>query len=179
MGKTRIESYLLSFFPRLILMHKWGPIFYHYPVSMTDAEKQIQLFRRTSEVLSTVILINLYKIVYLVYRGFWVSFDQVGTGVTCPPISVFSAPFYPVWTLCLWWLVVGGCMCGIGVSEGVGCYCDPWCSYLNRFIPAPYYHCGRCTLIRCAITWDTHMQRWVEHTKVIAILLLTYPHVFK
>ena len=60
----------------------------------------------------------------------------------------------------------------------VGCYCDPWCAYLNRFSPAPSFHCGRCTLIRCAGTQDPHMQWWVARTKVIAILLLTYPHVF-
>ena len=33
------------------------------------------------------------KIVYLVYRGVLVSFSQGGTGVSCPPFSVFSAPF--------------------------------------------------------------------------------------
>ena len=60
-----------------------------------------------------------YKIVYSVYRGFLVSFAQRGTVVPCPPISIFLAPFYPVCLLCLWWLVVvGGCMCWMGLSAG-------------------------------------------------------------
>ena len=63
------------------------------------------------------------------------------------------------------------------MSEGVGCYFDPWCAYLNRFIHVPYSHCGRCTLIRCAGTRDPRMQWWVERTKAIAILILTYPHI--
>ena len=70
-------------------------------------------------------------------------------------------------------------MHGIGVSGGVVWLCDPWRDYLNRFSPAPSSHCGRCTLIWCAGTWDLSMQPWVEHTKVIAILLLTYLHVLE
>ena len=121
----------------------------------------------------------LNKIVYLVYRSFLVSFSHGGTGVPCPPFSVFSATFYPICPLCLWWLVVvGGCMRGIGVSAGVGWHCDPWHAYLNRFSPAPSSHCGLCTLIWCAGTRDPRIQRWVACTKVISILLLTYPHVF-
>ena len=34
------------------------------------------------------------KLVYLVYRGVLVSFDQGGTCVACPPFYVFSAPFF-------------------------------------------------------------------------------------
>ena len=34
----------------------------------------------------------LNKIFYLVYRSFIVSFAQRGTGVTCTPFSVLSAP---------------------------------------------------------------------------------------
>ena len=37
----------------------------------------------------------------------------------------------------------------------------------------------RCMLIRCAGTRDPRMQRWVAHTKVIELLLLSYPHVFE
>ena len=108
------------------------------------------------------------------------SFAQGGAGVPCPPFSVVSAPFYPICPLCLWWLVVvGGCMRGIGVSAGVGCYCDPWRAYLNRFSPAPSSHCGRCKLIRCTSTRDPHMRWWVTRIKVITILLLMYPHVFE
>ena len=43
----------------------------------------------------------------------------------------------------------------------------------------PSSHWGRCTLIRCAGTRNPVMQRWVARTKVIAILLLTYPHVLE
>ena len=108
------------------------------------------------------------------------SFAPRGAGLPCPPLSVFSAPFYSVCPLCLWWLVVvGGCMHGIGVSAGAGCYCDTWRAYLNRFSPAPSSQCRRCTLIGCAGTRDPRIQRWMAHNKVIAILLLTYPHVFE
>ena len=78
-------------------------------------------------------------------------------------------------------LVVGGGG-NMQVSEvlgGVGWLCDPWRDYLNRFSPATSSHWGRCTLIRCASTRDPRMQRWVARTKVIAILLLMYPHVFE
>ena len=96
-----------------------------------------------------------------------------------PPSMSSHSHFYLVCTLCLWWLVVvGGCMCGFGVSAGVGGYCDTWSAYLNSFSPAPSYHCGRCKMIRCAGTRDPCMQWWKARTKVIAILLLTYPHVF-
>ena len=60
----------------------------------------------------------------------------------------------------------------------VGCYCDPWRAYLERFIPAPSSHCGRCTLIRCAGTQDPCLQRCVARTRDITILLFKYPHVF-
>ena len=70
-------------------------------------------------------------------------------------------------------------MRGIGVLGGVGWLCEPWRTYLNRFISASSSHCDRCTLIRCAGNRDPRMQRWVARTKVIKILLLTYPHVFE
>ena len=68
---------------------------------------------------------------------------------------------------------------GLGWLRGDGGYRDPWRAYLNWSSPVPSSHCGRCTLTRCARTQDPHMQRWVARTKVIAILLLTYPHVFE
>ena len=49
----------------------------------------------------------------------------------------------------------------------------------NLAIPAPSSHWGRCTLVRCAGDQDPRMQRWLARTKVIAILLLTYPHVLE
>ena len=59
------------------------------------------------------------------------SFSQVGTCLPCPPFSVLSAPFFILSSCsacggCWWLVVVGGCMRGIGVLEGVGWYCDPW-----------------------------------------------------
>ena len=56
---------------------------------------------------------------------------------------------------------------------------EPWISYLQRLSPAPSSHCGRCTLIRCAVTRDPRMQQWLARNKVIAILLLAYPHVLE
>ena len=108
-------------------------------------------------------------------------FYQGGTGVPCPPLFAIVAPLYPASLRCTWWsVVVVFCMLGIRVAEGGGVgYSDPWRAYLNRLSSAPSSHLGCCTLIRCAGTRDTHMQRWVARTKVIIILLLTYPHVFE
>ena len=97
-----------------------------------------------------------------------------------PPYLSSRSHRCAVSSLCLWWLVVvGGCMHGIGELGGVGWFCEPWSAFLNRFSPAPSSHCGRCTLIRCAGTQDPRMKWWVTRTKVIAILLLTYLHVFE
>ena len=97
-----------------------------------------------------------------------------------PPSLSSRLPCFVVSPLCLWWLVVvGGCMRGIEVPGGVGWLCEPRRAYLKRFSPAPSSHWGRYTLIRCACTRDPRMQRWVVRTKVIAILLLTYPHVLE
>ena len=54
-----------------------------------------------------------------------------------------------------------------------------WCTYLKRLSQAPSSHCGRLTLILCASTLDPRMHRCVARTKVMANLLLTYPHVLK
>ena len=79
-----------------------------------------------------------------------------------------------------WWMtVMGRCIRGNEVSREVGWLGEPWHAYLKRLIPAPSSHWGRCTLIGCVGTRDPCMQRWVMRTKVIAILLLTYPHVLE
>ena len=52
-------------------------------------------------------------------------------------------------------------------------------AYLKRFSTAPYSHCGICMLILCAVTLEPQMHRCVAHTKVMAILLLTYSHVLE
>ena len=97
-----------------------------------------------------------------------------------PPSLSSWVHFYPICSLSLLWLVVvGRFMRGIGVSMGVDWYCDPWSAYLNWFSPAPSSHCGRCILIQCSGTWNPRKQRWVVRTKVVAILLLTYPHIFE
>ena len=107
-------------------------------------------------------------------------FFKGGQVYPVPPSLTSWRPCFVVSPLCLWRLVVVvGCMQGIEVSEGVGWLCEPWRAYLKRFSPAPSYHWGPCTLIRCAGTQDPRMQRWVARTKVIAILLLTYPHVLE
>ena len=112
---------------------------------------------------------------------FWFLLLKGGYMYPVPPYLSSRRQFLnPVCPLFLWWLVVvGGCMSWIGVSAVVGCYCDPCRAYLNRFSPAPLYHCVRCTLIRCAGTQDPPMQWWVAHTKVIEIPRLTYQHVFE
>ena len=59
------------------------------------------------------------KIVYLIYRCFFVYFSQGGTGVPCAPFLALVAPLYTVGLLCMWWsVVVVFCMMGIGVAEG-------------------------------------------------------------
>ena len=44
-------------------------------------------------VIIRILIYYLYIIVFLIYRGFWVSFAQGGTGVPCTPFSVFLDPF--------------------------------------------------------------------------------------
>ena len=96
-----------------------------------------------------------------------------------PSLST-QRPCVVVSPFCLWWLaVVNGCMRENEVSGGVGWLCDPWRAYLKRFSSVPSSHWGCCTLVRCAGTRDPCMQRWVARIKVIAILLLTYPHVLE
>ena len=52
-------------------------------------------------------------------------------------------------------------------------------AYLKRLIPSPTSHCGRWTLILCAGTLDPQMHRCVSRIKVMATLLLSYPHVLE
>ena len=108
-------------------------------------------------------------------------FSQGGKGLPCPPFLAVLAPFDPVSLRCMLCMVVVFIFrfLGLGWMRGDGAYSDPWCAYLNSLSPAPSSHCGRCTLIRCAGTRDPRMQQWLARTKVIAILLLTYPHVFE
>ena len=54
-----------------------------------------------------------------------------------------------------------------------------WSTYWKRFSPVPSSHCGRCTLIQCAVTLDPRMHHCVDCTKVTEILLLAYPHVLE
>ena len=70
--------------------------------------------------------------------------------------------------------VQSGFLYGVGGS-GVGGVC----SYLNGDYLALSSHCGLCTLILCAGTLDPRIHWWVARTKVMVILLLTYPHVFE
>ena len=52
-------------------------------------------------------------------------------------------------------------------------------AYLNNARPDPSSHCGLCTLILCVGTRDPLIHRCVACTKVILILLLTYPQVLE
>ena len=55
----------------------------------------------------------------------------------------------------------------------------PWRAYLNRLITESSSQWGGLMLILCTVTLDPWMHRCVDHTKVMAILLLTYLHVLK
>ena len=52
-------------------------------------------------------------------------------------------------------------------------------AYLKMLIPAPSSHCRHWTLILCAGTLDPRMYRSVARTKLMTILLLTFPHVLE
>ena len=130
--------------------------------------------------MTLLFLICFNKIVWLNYSGLLVTFFLRGGRCTLYPLPCINGALCTLGQLFMWWsMVLWCCVVGIGVAEGDGWFDDPWCAYLNRFSPAPSSHWGFCTLIWCAGTLDPHMQRWVALTKVIVILLLTYPHVFE
>ena len=52
-------------------------------------------------------------------------------------------------------------------------------AYMKGLNLALYFHCRRWTLILCAGTLDPRMHQCVACTKVVATLLLTYPHVLE
>ena len=52
-------------------------------------------------------------------------------------------------------------------------------SYINMCRPALYSHWGCCTMIRETRTPAPWMQRCAVQTRVIVILLLTYPQVYE
>ena len=59
------------------------------------------------------------------------------------------------------------CLRGFGFSRR---------AYRERFNPAPYSHCRRCTLIRCAGTLDTCMHWYMARIIVMKIQILTCLH---
>ena len=70
-----------------------------------------------------------------------------------------------------------GCGGGVGWGGCIGvCIAN---SYLNSASPSPSSHCGLYTLILCAGNRDPRIHWWLDRTNVIAILLLTYPHIFQ
>ena len=99
----------------------------------------------------------------------------------------------PIWS-CMWDQLLAGALFAIamlayavrpdvfeglgGVKVLLGLGFSRW-AYLNRLIPAPSSYCMRCTLILCSGTLYSWMQRCVARTKVMTILLLTYPHVLE
>ena len=125
--------------------------------------------------------------VYVIYR-------RGGAGVLCLPLSAVVAPSCALsghvsstrcllvlsFRLVFWlrpsdpmylrgWDGVGGLL-GLGISRR---------AYLNKLIPDPSFHCGCWTLVLCAGTLYPRMHRCVARTKVMEILLLTYPHVLE
>ena len=132
------------------------------------------------------IYIYIIKIVALDYSGILYSFSQGGTGVTFPLLCALMALSVALFCcgLPLFWVSVTDSFVCAGVVEVLG-WCggilwgleSPGSAYLNRFSPAPFFHWGKCTLIRCAGTLESRMHQCVACTKVMAILLLTYPHV--
>ena len=59
---------------------------------------------------------------------------------------------------------------GLGISRR---------AYLNRLIPSLSFHYERCMLILYDGTLDLLLHRCMACTKVMEILLLTYPHVLE
>ena len=92
-------------------------------------------------------------------------------GVPCAVVGPVLSCFDAVRTL-----YRGG---GGGCVGGESWFVMVWSAYLNSASPAPSSHCGLCTLILCAGTCDPRIHRCVARTKVIAILILMYPHVFE
>ena len=120
------------------------------------------------------------KSVYLVNIWINILFFSRGYRCTLSPLIWIRGALVVVSThlsCCL--LAMVGCFLGNEVSRGLGWLGGALRAYLKRLSPAPSSHWGRCTLIQCTGTRDPCMQRWVARTKVIAILLLTYPHVFE
>ena len=92
-------------------------------------------------------------------------------GVAPVPLSALeSLWFFADWT---------GFMGGVGGWLVGVCQFDVLSAYLNRANPAPSSHCGLCTLILCAGNIYPRIHRCVARTKVMAILLLKYSHVFE
>ena len=113
------------------------------------------------------------------YLNYCVFFPR-GDRCTLYPLLWIRGALVVASTCRSWCLVVVSCwFLGNEVLRGLVCLGGPWRAYLKRLSPTPSSHWGCCTLIRCAGTQDPHMQRWVVRTKVIAILLLMYPHVFE
>ena len=54
-----------------------------------------------------------------------------------------------------------------------------WSAYLKMLSLEPSHHCRRRPLILCAGTLYPHMNWCVDSTKVMTVLLLTYPHVLE
>ena len=124
----------------------------------------------------------------------YVLYHQGGTGVSCTPFSAVLDPscalsgtvgstiYLMVISFILLYRIrpsepmyirgwgAVGALLGLGISQR---------SYLNRLTPTPFSHCRRWTLILCAGTLDPWMNRCVERTKLMAIILLTYPHVME
>ena len=91
--------------------------------------------------------------------------------VPMPPLAVYSCG---VIGLVRYVVGEGGVCGGWVIFYGL---VFPSSAYLNRFSPVTSSLWGRCTLIQCAGTLDPRIQWCVARTKVITILLLTYPHI--
>ena len=119
----------------------------------------------------------------------YVLYPLGGSGVPCPPFSVVVAPsctiYGPVCTAICLMVLSFSFMFRISLSDpmgwggGLAWYGDLMARLPEQVEPGAILPLKHCTLILCTGTLDPHMHRCVARTKVMVILLLTYPHALE